>query len=174
MQAIHPGDHIFVKGWFYSHHGIYVGNGEVIHFDSSVKTKFSARIRRANLSLFGGGGKVRAVKYRNCDPADVVIARAETLLQGAAGVRYDLLLNNCEHFATYCKTGSPNSEQVREASATGIAVAALPFVGGIGAVGVVSITAATLPVIVIGGLAGVALGYAGARYLGFTFEGDYS
>jgi hypothetical protein len=40
---------------------------------------------------------------------DAVIARAESRLGSPA---FDVVLNNCEHFATWCKTGISDSEQV--------------------------------------------------------------
>lgn len=40
---------------------------------------------------------------------DAVVARAESRL-GETG--FNLGLNNCEHFATWCKTGTSNSKQV--------------------------------------------------------------
>jgi hypothetical protein len=73
-----------------------------------------------------------------CDLDDVVIQRAKSRL---GETKYDLFFNNCEHFATWCKTGLHDSEQVRNAGATiggasgsGAAVAAgLGVVGATGA-----------------------------------------
>ena len=45
-----------------------------------------------------------------CLPADDVVARARSKL-GEGG--YDPFENNCEHFVTWCKTGTPSSEQIK-------------------------------------------------------------
>ena len=44
-------------------------------------------------------------------PAQEVVDTAFTLLREGFGI-YDLYSNNCEHFATYCKTGHAVSMQV--------------------------------------------------------------
>jgi hypothetical protein len=41
--------------------------------------------------------------------ADTVLARAESRLGES---RFDLVSNNCEHFAAWCKTGISSSEQI--------------------------------------------------------------
>ncbi|XP_024021356.1 lecithin retinol acyltransferase isoform X1 [Morus notabilis] len=46
-----------------------------------------------------------------CDPADVVINRARNACIKGFG-KYDLVENNCESFAFYCKTGTRISHQV--------------------------------------------------------------
>jgi hypothetical protein len=49
--------------------------------------------------------------YSTSFTPDVVIHRAETRL----GERnYNLIFNNCEHFATWCKTGVSHSSQVQD------------------------------------------------------------
>jgi hypothetical protein len=60
--------------------------------------------------LKGGALKVR--RYGQRDDPDTTLARAESRL-GEAG--YHLIVNNCEHFATWCCTGKKGSEQVRGA-----------------------------------------------------------
>jgi hypothetical protein len=46
-----------------------------------------------------------------CFLPDVTIERAESRL---GEKKYNLLFNNCEHFATWCKTGINDSKQIRE------------------------------------------------------------
>jgi hypothetical protein len=43
--------------------------------------------------------------------ADLVVSRAKSRL---GEQKYNLLFNNCEHFATWCKTGISDSKQIRE------------------------------------------------------------
>lgn len=66
--------------------------------------RMTIRWRRELMELVGGG----AGESRAFEP-DTVIARAESRL---GKVNFDVVLNNCEHFATWCKTGISDSEQV--------------------------------------------------------------
>jgi hypothetical protein len=112
------GDHIFVYRLGYSHHGIDYGDDRVIHFDSTPWRKLMAasgwprrcRIREVSRQQFSGGCEVHARPYQVGDDPDTVIRRARSRLGEEA---YDLLANNCEHFAVWCKTGRPESSQVR-------------------------------------------------------------
>lgn len=109
-----PGDHIRVTRGLYSHHGIYLGDGRVIHFSGVSRGKHAATIRRTTLERFAAGGPIVVVAYANAAPAAVVLARAVSRL-GSSG--YNLFGNNCEHFARWCKTGQHVSPQVERATA---------------------------------------------------------
>lgn len=134
-KDLKPGDHIYCYRIFfsYSHHGIYIGKEgcEVIHFAPPAAAsdrkftnqKSSARIRSCTLSEFCGTDTLRLVGYdqplllkhlkrresSRCiesDPPDTVIARAEYYLNHPnKWDEYNLITNNCETFAFYCKTG---------------------------------------------------------------------
>jgi hypothetical protein len=58
----------------------------------------------------------RVREYGACDPADIVIQRAETRLNENS---YNLFGNNCYHFAAWCKTGKKESAQVKDAVSAG-------------------------------------------------------
>ena len=47
---------------------------------------------------------------KESDPPEVVLKRTYELL-GGGHKQYNVLLNNCEHFAYFCKTGRPWSDQ---------------------------------------------------------------
>lgn len=92
----------------YQHHGIDYGDGTVIHYR---KMGDDATIERTSLETFSWGNPVYPVYHAEVDPDDLVIARAESRL----GERqYDLFFNNCEHFATWCKTGRRESAQLAD------------------------------------------------------------
>ena len=66
-------------------------------------------------------GKVYKIEYENSSGRfpqlfsnDEVVERATLAFQGMERVnnKYDIVNNNCEHFATWCKTGVPISFQV--------------------------------------------------------------
>ena len=128
-------------GGLYSHHGIDCGDGSVIHYagdhpaaskvrrvelgeflDSgaihvrsyeefyrvgSIEDRFIRESGRRFQELLD---ELRGISLQEADgAADSVVARAESRL-GQGG--FDFFLNNCEHFATWCKTGLSNSRQI--------------------------------------------------------------
>lgn len=109
------GDHIKVRrrGGIYSHHGIDMGDGTVIHFSGEPFRRNNAQVCRATLEEFLAGGQPHVVRHRGTvrPPEDVARAAESCLSQRA----YCLWRNNCEHFATWCKTGRHHSGQVLRA-----------------------------------------------------------
>lgn len=111
---LRPGDQVAVKGYIagedFYHHGIYVGDG-VIDFGAGPNGK----VRKVSLEEFTGGRPLERVLYsdNNCLPPSTVIENAYKYLRNppSCGL-YDIEENNCEHFATKCKTGIAYSTQV--------------------------------------------------------------
>jgi len=91
----------------YEHHGIDCGDGTVIHYRKPSET-----IERTSWEVFKRGNPVYRKQYSHkfCFLPDIVINRAESRL---GEQKYNLLFNNCEHFANWCKTGISDSEQIR-------------------------------------------------------------
>lgn len=96
----------------YSHHGIDLGDGTVVHArPDDFRDPFGGgRVERTSLEEFTAGGEARVVT----DPppafsAAVIAARALDHV-GRAG--YCPVIDNCEHFATWCATGRRASRQV--------------------------------------------------------------
>lgn len=130
-----------LRGLF-THHGIDCGDGSVIHYTGEtwstprsvqrtalevfergtaieirdyrefferlkqpeqLPRRLQIQLRRELSRLSGRDGRIAAFE------PDAVVARAESRL----GQRdFDTAVNNCEHFATWCKTGLEDSEQV--------------------------------------------------------------
>ena len=89
----------------YEHHGIDCGDGTVIHYHKGN----DAVITRTTMEAFARGTPVYVKQQPIAFIPDVVIERAESRL----GERqYNLLTNNCEHFANWCKTGRNESGQL--------------------------------------------------------------
>ena len=87
------------------HHGIDLGDGSVAHYLEGRE------ILRSPLEEFSRGEPVCEVPYPagSCSPVGVTLRRA----MGRLGEQnYNLLFNNCEHFAHWCKTGRHRSAQV--------------------------------------------------------------
>lgn len=125
------GDHIYVHYIKFVHHGIDCGDGTVIHYNGEI-------IVQTSITTFGNGNQIHVKCYGQCDPPDVVIRRAKSRLEES---KYNLWFNNCEHFATWCKTGLHESEQVRNAVAVGGGAPASGVAAAAG-LGVVSATGA--------------------------------
>ena len=91
----------------YQHHGIDCGDGTVIHY-----RKPSEAIERTDLATFSQGNPIYVAEYSDGFGyiPDAVVERAESRL---GEQEYNLLFNNCEHFASWCKTGVSDSRQVR-------------------------------------------------------------
>jgi hypothetical protein len=104
------GDHISVARPGYSHHGIDVGDGSVVHFAGGLgKTKAEAEIRQDTTQEFLRGGIPIVVLHAGPVDAGETVRRALSRV-GEQG--YGLFDNNCEHFANWCVTGDHVSGQV--------------------------------------------------------------
>jgi hypothetical protein len=113
-KDLNHGDHIYVrrKGLLYSHHGIYAGEGAVIHYKGADKEKRDPAVIITGIDNFLNGGKLRRRNYKERLPYSESLRIAREHLSKK---RYSLRVNNCEHFATYCATGKKKSKQVRRA-----------------------------------------------------------
>ena len=96
----------------YAHHGIDLGDGTVVHARPyDFRDPFGGgRVERTSLAEFAAGRRVQV----DADPParfppDEVAARA---LGQVGREGYCPVVDNCEHFATWCATGSRTSRQV--------------------------------------------------------------
>lgn len=99
---------LFQLDGLYKHYGIDCGDGTVIHY-----RKPSEIIEQTSLETFDRGNLVYAVEHLDgfYFVADVVVERAKSRL---GENEYNLIFNNCEHFAWWCKTGISHSQQIRD------------------------------------------------------------
>ena len=114
MQNLHPGSHLSVSRGVYDHHGIYIGNNQVIHYSGFAEAFNKGSIEQTTLENFlGGRDQFTVVNY----PSNKVIYTNQQIVERAYRCLgeddYHLLFNNCEHFACWCVTGEKRSEQVR-------------------------------------------------------------
>lgn len=97
-------DHVYVSHGWYTHHGIDLGDGTVVHL-----SRAAGRVTRVPWDEFSSGRSVFVHEWPAADDPRVVIERAVSSV-GKSG--YDLVEGNCEHFASWCKSGSARSLQV--------------------------------------------------------------
>jgi len=96
----------------YMHHGIDVGDGTVVHArpDDFRSPLAGGRVERTSRAEFAGGGTVLLTTEPSAVyPPDEVVARA---LDHVGREGYCPVVDNCEHFATWCATGKRSSRQV--------------------------------------------------------------
>jgi hypothetical protein len=105
-------DHLTVprQHGLFLHHGIDLGDGSVAHYLEGRE------ILRSSLQEFSRGQEVSVVDHPQASPAGITLRRAMSRI---GEQNYNLLFNNCEHFATWCKTGRHRSGQVEDWLHTG-------------------------------------------------------
>jgi Lecithin retinol acyltransferase len=108
-ERLVPGTHLFVSRRGYTHHGIYLGAGRVIHYAGRIKYP-RGLIEEISLAEFSEGRAFRAdILHSGRFNANEIVRRARSRLGER---RYDLLRNNCEHFCNWCRLGENRSLQV--------------------------------------------------------------
>ena len=87
----------------FNHHGIDLGDGTVAHYLEGRE------ILRSPLEDFSQGQPIRVVDHPGASAPGLTLRRAMSRI---GEQNYNLLFNNCEHFATWCKTGRHRSGQI--------------------------------------------------------------
>jgi hypothetical protein len=101
--------HLISKRAFYTHHGIYAGNGRVIHYAGLAYGWGRGPVEDVPLDRFAHGHRIR-VRRDLCrfDPC-AVVERARSRLGERS---YHVLTNNCEHFCAWALRDESRSQQV--------------------------------------------------------------
>ena len=104
------GAHLVSPRRFYTHHGVYVGAGRVVHYAGLSSALHAGPVEETSLEQFGAGRAI-AVRVDSGSPFDreQVVQRARSRL---GEQRYRVLTNNCEHFCEWCRRGHSRSRQV--------------------------------------------------------------
>jgi hypothetical protein len=104
------GAHLVTPRLGYTHHGVYVGGGTVVHYGAFVYSWRRGPIQETSLTRFAQG---HPIWVRPTGPNS--LQRAEVVRRARARVgenRYRLFTNNCEHFTEWCVNGEHRSPQV--------------------------------------------------------------
>lgn len=104
------GAHLVSPRFGYLHHGIYLGDGKVIHSGAVSFLLPRGPVEEVSLQDFRRGRRLTVrcgvlTRYE----AQEVVRRARSRL---GEDRYRLLSNNCEHFCEWCVRGEQRSYQV--------------------------------------------------------------
>src|SRR5262249_53699920 len=95
-EAFPLGAHVVSPRRWYVHHGIYVGNGEVVHYQGLSSSLRRGPIAKVSLAVFGQGHPVR--QQSNDDAVYTGTEVVERACSRLGEDAYDVLRNNCEHF----------------------------------------------------------------------------
>jgi hypothetical protein len=107
------GSHLATTRRGYCHHGVYVGNGRVVHYSGfSGGLWQSGPVEEVSLSRFAIGHAVRIIEHPKpaYSPEEIVLRARSRLGEND----YRLLTNNCEHFCNWCVSGVSHSAQVQQ------------------------------------------------------------
>ncbi|MDB5774136.1 MAG: hypothetical protein JWP38_269 [Herbaspirillum sp.] len=107
-----PGTHLVTPRHGYDHHGVYVGEGKVMHYAGLCRSLHGGPVEEVSIARFAAGHQI----WIKSSPfpkyvGQEAVRRARSRL---GENRYRLLTNNCEHFCTWCVYGESRSEQVEE------------------------------------------------------------
>lgn len=111
-KVLKKGDHIYCVRSYYSHHGIYDGEGGVYHYsntksndngwlnDKDTMVSYSSLEAFVNSEYAEPNSKINVRYYKTNLTGDEIISRCKERL---GEQKYDALFNNCEHFAYWAR-----------------------------------------------------------------------
>jgi hypothetical protein len=109
-QELPLGAHLTTSRRGYTHHGVYVGGGRVVHYSGFSAFWQCGPVEEVSLPRFSAGHAVRiVVDPRSVFSPEEIVRRARSRL---GENDYRLLTNNCEHFCNWCLDGVSHSAQV--------------------------------------------------------------
>jgi Lecithin retinol acyltransferase len=114
---LREGDHLYIVcklplGAWFQHHGIYLGNLQVMHYATRFPDFKDGEVKIASLTQFqkfnGRKNRLHRIRYAGAEAGDRIVARAHRRM---GEKEYHLTRNNCEHFANWCATGKATCKQ---------------------------------------------------------------
>jgi hypothetical protein len=104
------GAHLTTSRRGYTHHGVYVGDGRVVHYSGLSSLWQCGPVEEVSLLRFCAGREVQILVHPGTAfSAEEIVRRARSRL---GENDYRLLTNNCEHFCNWCLNGVSHSAQV--------------------------------------------------------------
>lgn len=106
-----PGAHLTTPRLGYRHHGLYAGQGRVLHYRGMHRWLWPRRgpVEEISLAQFEHGRGFEVVSRAARFDGSAALERARSRL---GEDRWRLWSNNCEHFVTWCLDGTPRSAQI--------------------------------------------------------------
>ena len=104
------GAHLVTPRRGYTHHGIYIGDGEVVHYMGLSTVLRRGPVAKVTFAQFASGHAVSVEPEAGAAYAPIdIVKRAQSRL---GEDRYSVLNNNCEHLCAWCIHGVARSAQV--------------------------------------------------------------
>src|SRR5688572_2420494 len=101
--------HLVCARWLYTHHGIYVGNGYVVHYAGLAIGLRRGPVEQVSLERFAHGRSVWIQsgerRFDRCQVVDRALSRL-------GESQYRILTNNCEHFCEWALRDESCSRQI--------------------------------------------------------------
>jgi hypothetical protein len=115
-RALAPGEepalgaHVITPWFGFWHHGVYVGDGNVVHYGALIHDVIRKPVEEVSVEKFAQGRPVFVVEHaeRTLHVEEIVNRVRSRLGEN----RYRLLTNNCEHFCEWALHGEARSFQV--------------------------------------------------------------
>ena len=121
VRTLQPGEtpvlgaHLVTPWLGFAHHGLYVGDGKVVHYGALLYDIVRKPVEEVTLESFAEGREIFVVEHGEaCLDIDEVIRRARSRL---GEKHYRLFTNNCEHFVEWCLHDVARSFQAETALA---------------------------------------------------------
>ena len=118
LVDLYPGAHIRVKISNFYHHGIYIGDGEVVQFgypNNITEDPKDVKVMRSPINEFVGTANFIEVYVYSKDELKTKRKDEDIIKEALSHVGeggYSILKNNCEHFANRCVFGKGSSSQI--------------------------------------------------------------
>jgi len=129
-REFHLGRAVKFRRPYYAHYGVICAIRHekvyVVHYSGDPTSKIDSRVRVDCLDEIAASSAHEMQNYPDQIEPFEAIANALSRLNENT---YNLVTNNCEHFASWCCTNRHRSMQVRTATATLAAFATVAFVG---------------------------------------------
>jgi len=133
-STLRVGSHLVTPRTGYSHHGIYVGEGNVVHYSGLADGLDAGPVEMVSLHTFSAGNGYLVKRHENPKFSGEDIAyRARSRIGENL---YCVFSNNCEHFCEWCINDDHDSQQIT--NGTALATPSVATVAGLAARGVVA------------------------------------
>ncbi len=123
IRTLKPGDHIRVGRGMYYHHGVYIGDNEVIHYTGesgdSIDKPELVEVKKTSIEFFSQSGIVEIASLSFFEKLFSRSRKKRILLavNSIGEKNYDFLNNNCETLANKCCYRCQLTSQVKDKKA---------------------------------------------------------
>lgn len=107
--ALALGAHLITPRLGYWHHGIYVGDGKVVHYAGLSRTFHRGPVEEVTVDRFTAGRPL--LVRQDCQHKFSCQDAVQRARSRVGESQYRILTNNCEHFCNWCLNNEHRSDQ---------------------------------------------------------------